>query len=178
MVCQMPSISNRKLIGFINSLRNNPSTKNNIAQELEHLIVFEIINERMISIIGWEFDVTVWIYPSANSSGVKSGFDFLLNSDIHLRTYLNAFLIKSIDDAFNQGRAKAKEYQDTIIDTISEPEVLELLRLCYWINRCMTTIHRSFNNKFDEVKNSLNWDTKMNLQKVLSKVVIEFPRNY
>lgn len=161
----MPNISNRKLVDFINQIRDNPSSKNNIAQELKHLIEFEIINERMISIIGWEFDVTVWIYSSANSSEVKSGFDFLMNSNIHLETYLNAFLIKSIDDAFNQERTKAKESHDTTIDITSEPEALELLRLCYWINRCKGIIGNSFNNKFNEVKEQLKLGYKDQLAK-------------
>jgi hypothetical protein len=181
----MPSISNRKLVDFINRIKDNPSSKNNIAQELKHLIVFEIINERMISMIGWEFDVTVWIYSSANSSEVKSGFDFLMNSNIHLETYLNAFLIKSIDDAFNQERTKAKEYHDTTIDITSEPEVLELLRLCYWINRCKNIIGNSFNNKFNEVKEQLELGYKDELAKGfadscnrISKKLLDYVHSY
>jgi hypothetical protein len=129
------------------------------------LCVFEIIDERVISIIGLEFDVSVCIYSSANSSDVKSGFNFLMNSNIHLDTYLNVFLIKSIDDAFNQERTKAKEYHDTMIDITSEPEVLELLRLCYWINRCKAIIGNSFNNKFKEVKEQLELGYKDELAK-------------
>jgi hypothetical protein len=141
------SMSNRKLVDFINRRKANPSSSSNIAQELKDLCVFEFIDEQVISIIGWEFDVSVCIYYSANSNDVKSGFDFVMNSNIHLDTYVNAFLIKSIDDAFNQERTRAKEYHDTMIDITYEPEVLELLRLCYWINRCKFIIGNSFNNK-------------------------------
>jgi hypothetical protein len=151
----MPNISNHKLMDFINWLRDNPSSKNNIAHELEHLIVFEIIDEHVISIIGWEFNVSVCIYSSATSSEVKSGLDFLSSNGINIKTYLNAFLIKSLDDAFNQERTKTKEYNGTMIDITSEPEVLELLRLCYWMNRCKTRIGNSFNNKFNELKEQL-----------------------
>ena len=146
-------MSNRKLLDFINRTKDNSSSTSNLAQELKDLRVFEIINERLILIIGWDFDVSVCIYNSATSKEVKSGFDFLVDSNIPLNTYLNAFLIKSIDDAFNP--KSAKEYHDIMIDIKSEPEVLELLRLCYWINRCKPTINNSFNKKFNEVKKQL-----------------------
>jgi hypothetical protein len=39
-----------------------------------------------------------------------------------------------------------------IIIILNEPEVLELLQLCFWNNRCRMGLGNSFNNKFNEVK--------------------------
>jgi hypothetical protein len=109
---------------------------------------------------------------------VKLGFNFLVANNIPLCTYLNAFLIKSIDDTHNP--KKAKEYQDIVIDIESEPEVLELIRLCYWINRCKVTVSNSFNNKFNEVKEQLELGGKDELgtsfakrRTIISKILLE-----
>lgn len=151
----MPSsfISCSRLLDIIAQINDNRINKSELSQTLEDLLILEIKNERSISILGWEFDVQIAIYSSATSSEVKSGFDFMVDSNIPLDTYLNAFLIKAIDDNLNP--EEPKQYQEMIIDIKSEPELLELLRLCYWINKCKMAISNSFNNKFNEVKEQL-----------------------
>jgi hypothetical protein len=46
-------MSNRKLLDFIDRIQDNRISKSNLAQELQDLNMLEIINERLISIIGW-----------------------------------------------------------------------------------------------------------------------------
>ena len=108
---------------------------------------------------------------------MKSGFDFIVDSNIPLDTYLNAFLIKAIDDNLNP--EEPKQYQEMIIDIKSEPELLELLRLCYWINKCKMAISNSFNNKFNEVKEQLELGGKDKVEtsfakkcKIISKILL------
>jgi hypothetical protein len=170
-------MSNSKLLDIIDQINDNQISKRKLPQILKDLLILEIKNERSISILGWEFDVSIAIYSSATSSEVRSGFDFLIDCNVPLDTYLNAFLIKSIDDNLNP--EQPKQYQEMIIDIKFEPEFLELIRLCYWINKCRMIIHDSFSNKFNEVKEQLELGGKDKLGtrfakrcKIISKILL------
>ena len=52
-------------------------------------------------------------------------------------------------------RRNPRNFLEIINNIKSEPEVLELLRLCIWINICRMGLGNSFNNKFNEVKEQL-----------------------
>src|SRR5690348_7647199 len=94
-------MSNSKLLDILDQINDNQISKRKLPQILKDLLILEIKNERSISILGWEFDVSIAIYSSATSREVSSGFDFLIDCNVPLETYLNAFLIKSIDDSLN-----------------------------------------------------------------------------
>jgi hypothetical protein len=56
--------------------------------------------------------------------------------------------------ARTQSQKNIQVNSDTDISNILEPETSEILRLCYWINRCKQIIidKKSFESKFDEIK--------------------------
>ena len=62
---------------------------------------------------------------------------------------MRAFFIKAIDELFVKD--KPIEFNNNLTYAKSESEVLELLRLCFWIERSKHTI-TTFNNKLSEVK--------------------------
>ena len=63
---------------------------------------------------------------------------------------------------------------DTDISNILEPETSEILRLCYWINKCKQIIidKRSFEYKFDEIKCSLCFKNQLEVKKQTDRKLI------
>ncbi len=67
--------------------------------------------------------------------------------------------------------------EETDISNVLEPESLELLRLCFWINRSkqIITDKKSFEIKFIEVRNSLGFQDETEFKEQLyRKPVFEF----
>lgn len=147
-------MSNRKLCEVLEHVKLNDFRK-----LLTDLLALTIRNQRSISIIGWEFNTSCTIYCDATASEVVSGWKFLRANDIPLDMYVKAFLIKSVDDLLNP--EQPKEFGDWMIDIKSEPEVLELLRLCFWINKCRLLNYKSFEKKFSEIKDQLALGNKL-----------------
>ena len=66
--------------------------------------------------------------------------------------------------------------EDTDISNILEPETSELLRLCYWINRCKQTItdKKSFENKFIEIRDSLSFQNQIQFKALTNRKLVIF----
>jgi hypothetical protein len=109
-------MSNIKLLTVVGKI-NDAS----LPRLLKDLTSLEIKDERSISIIGWDFDIPCTIYSYATANEVKSGLDFLLAKDLPIKTYFEAFLIKSIDDI--RERKEPEKFGDMITDPILEPEI-------------------------------------------------------
>lgn len=152
--------SNDKLLKIYDK-RYNPK----FSKLINELLILESKNEKIISILGWEFDITATIYKDATYKELKSGFEFLLKEEIPLDIFLRAFLIRTINE--QSVKDKPVEFDNDLVYAKSEPEVLELLRLCFWIERSKNTI-TTYNHKFSEVKDQLEFGGKKNLDKKFS----------
>jgi hypothetical protein len=71
--------------------------------------------------------------------------------------------------------------EETDISNVLEPESLELLRLCFWINRSkqIITDKKSFEIKFIEVRNSLGFQDETEFKEQLyRKPAFEFKSSW
>jgi len=68
--------------------------------------------------------------------------------------------------------------EETDISNILEPETLEVLRLCYWINRCkqIITDNKSFQTKLIEIKDSLSFQKQIEVKEQLNRKLVDFGR--
>jgi hypothetical protein len=68
--------------------------------------------------------------------------------------------------------------EETDISYTLEPETLEVLRLCYWINRCkqIITDNKSFQTKLIEIKDSLSFQNQIEVKEQLNRKLVYFGR--
>ena len=110
-----------------------------------------------IVIGGWQFDVKAFIYPDAKCEDILSGWDYLCILGIPvdvLSLGLLCLAILEIDDP-------------RIME--EEPELVDLLRLCFWVNKCATLmktgkLDSSLSYKIDELENEIGQGIKIHLQ--------------
>src|SRR5690242_5121342 len=98
---------------------------------------------------GWKFNVSSTIYANTKPEDVIDGWNMLNNdfpADILIRL-IQPFFIRAVLDAKNS-RAGLK-YQ--------EPELIELLRFCYWYFKCsIKARNNTFLNKRNEIIKKLS----------------------
>ena len=120
----------------------------------------KIEDEKFISFIDCKFNIVLLIYPEAKSNEIISGFD-ILNKYIPIDIYTSALFFQTFDTLLNQYRNKIEVANDMIVDNLIEPEIIELLRLSYWINKCENTMDKqNVQKKLKEIGNNLKFDSK------------------
>jgi hypothetical protein len=104
-----------------------------------------------------EFQRRRTVYSHANPQEVIEGWDLLINENIPVDIYTKAFYVTSLHIWLFRNATKDIHVNDeTYISNVIEPTSLELLRLCYWINRSKQIVadKGSFQTKLYEVKDS------------------------
>lgn len=150
-------INNDELKGYIHLASSNEKTAMN--QLVTKMLKPRIEDNKHISLMGWKFNVTSTIYHKAFANEVNSGFQYLSARGFAVDIYVKVLFIRSIHNMMLlESNTKTEVDKDTIIDHVLEPEILELLRLCYWIEKCRNDLSDSFEIKFKEVKNALDID--------------------
>jgi hypothetical protein len=127
---------------------------------LQRSVLPNITNDKLISFTGWKFNVTGTVYSQARQNEIVEGWKLLADENIPLIIYTKAFYITSLFSWLYHNLDKNVEVnKDIVINNILEPESSELLRLCYWINKCKqsTMDKNSFGTKLNEVKDTLGF---------------------
>jgi hypothetical protein len=140
--------------------------QNKFVQLLQESVLPNMINDKIISFTAWKFVVTGTIYAGAKANEIVDGWKILANENIPLIIYTKAFYITSLFSWLYHDPGKNVEVnRGTVINNILEPESSELLRLCYWIDKCKRIIvdENSFQAKFNEVKATLGFRNEKNL---------------
>lgn len=154
--------------------------KNDEATELiRKSISPQIVNSKLITFTAWNIDVTGTVYSSATPIDIMDGWKFLINENIPLDVYAKAFYVNSIYTWLEHNpKENIQVNSDTNISNILEPETSEILRLCYWINRCkqIITDKKSFEDKFVEIKNSLCFENQLEVKQQTDRKLVIFGR--
>jgi hypothetical protein len=139
-----------------------------------------IRNDKTISFTLWNLNVPGTIYSQANPSDIINGWRFLIDQNLPLRIYAKAFQVTSLLTLwlFYNPKDNVDVEEDTVINNILEPESLEILRLCYWINRCKqaTKDRDSFETKLGEVRDTIKFQNKNEFEKQLNHLFTTFGR--
>jgi hypothetical protein len=135
-----------------------------IAKLIRNSISPQVVDSKFITFTAWNIDATGTAYSRATPIDIIDGWKFLVNENIPLDVYAKAFYVKSLYVWLEHNPKKNIQVNsDTDISNILETEPLEILRLCYWINRCKQIIidKKSFEYKFDEIKCSLCFENEL-----------------
>jgi hypothetical protein len=139
-----------------------------------------IRNDKTISFTLWNLNVPGTIYFQANPNDIINGWRLLVDQNLPLKIYAKAFQVTSLLTPwlFYNPKDNVDVDDDTVINNILEPESLEILRLCYWINRCKQTTKQkdSFETKFGEVRNTIKFQNKTEFEKQLNHQLTTFGR--
>ena len=90
------------------------------------------------------------INSGATASAVMEGWRLLIDENIPVDIYSNAFYVNSLYTWLtHNSKDNIDENEEIVINNILEPETLEVLRLGFWVDRCKQSIQgkRSFQNK-------------------------------
>ena len=110
------------------------------------------INDKIVLINGFKIQIPNLIYSSATSDNVIAGWK-LLYKILPLKLYSGVFFLKSVTDHITYIRTRGK-IQLKILGDELEPELLELLRLCYWTYECSII---ETNNTFEYKLRDKEW---------------------
>jgi hypothetical protein len=132
-------MNNQRFLSIINQLRNNNSALEEY-DETPHDTANNIV-----ALGGWQFKISKTIYPLATINEILDGWNELIDDGIPVDLlFLTLFVRTILDDTCN---TEALE---------EEPELVELVRLCYWYKKCSIINSQSmFFHKGDEIKEEL-----------------------
>lgn len=136
-----------------------------------------IVNSKCIRFTGWNFNVERTLYSHANPYEVIEGWELLINENIPLDIYTNAFYITSLHTwLFSNITNDIQVNNEISISNIVEPTSLEILRLCYWINRSKQIVadKKSFQAKLYEVKDYLRFQDETRFKEQLNHKLVTF----
>lgn len=119
---------------------------------LTDLLIQDKQNE-FLSAAGWKFNVVRTIFPDSTVEEVMRGWD-LIKSEIPVEIYSLIFFIRSADDYLRSKKVNGELIWLTY-EAGFEPDIVELLRLCYWYYKCSSLSFISFNYKKIELRKQL-----------------------
>ena len=102
---------------------------------LKELSLPKIEDDNYISFMGCKFNVMLLIYPESKPNEIISGFH-ILNQYLPIETCTNSLFVRTLGSLLNQYRNKIEIPNDMIVDNLIEPEIMEILRFCYWVDKC------------------------------------------
>jgi hypothetical protein len=97
--------------------------------------------DRKITLNGWKFDISRTIFPDAKVEEVLKGWR-LIGKEIPIDIFSLIFFIRSADDYLRLGLTYYNGY---------EPDLLELLRLCYWYYKSSQVTNIELAHKRSEI---------------------------
>lgn len=104
---------------FLSAINNST-----IPDSFSEFSVLHNLGNNWISLGGWEFNISRSIHPSATFQQIERGWNGLIQEGVHVDVLFLCLFIKVLLD-----NASTK-----IVD--EEPELIEIIRLCYWYDRC------------------------------------------
>ena len=116
----------------------------------------------------WEFDITRIIHPTATINDIFAGWNTLVAERIPMDLLFLSLFVKDVTDILTDTK-KSKIIKEKIFR--KEPEIVVLLRLCYWyhkalqINETMQYEHCYFNDKLEEIKEELGKQLRIKAEK-------------
>jgi hypothetical protein len=140
----------------------------------------QVVDSKFISFTGWKIDVTGTIYSRATAVEVMDGWKFLLNENIPLNMYAKALYVNSLYTWFTHNAKENYQVNEEVdISSTLTPETLEVLGLCYWINRCNQIIgdKKSFQGKLNEIKNLLRFQDQIEVKEQTNRKLVTFGRS-
>jgi hypothetical protein len=134
------------------------SKDNTISEEINHIprAVYGKVNTLAFGV--WEFDITKIIHPTATVDEIINGWNTLVSKRIPMDLLFLSLFIRDVPDLLANDE-KSKIYEEKRFK--KEPEVVALLRLCYWYprafqaNETMQNPYSNFNDKLKEIKKEL-----------------------
>jgi hypothetical protein len=117
---------------------------------------------------GWEFDIRRTVYPTANIEQIFDGWNSLVAVKIPMDLLFLSLFLKELfcnNTITTEHNSKCNILDQKKISK-EEPELVALLRLCYWYHRCLQINDRmqdnyfNFNDKLKEIKEELGQKTK------------------
>jgi hypothetical protein len=167
-MCELKEIMNQNPMTELLKLYNEKDV-NRFDSHLLKSLTLEAIDENWIALTGWQFYVSRAIYKEAKPSDVLDGWNLLQNEKLPVDIFTQAFYVTSLYTWLSHNSNKnVKVDPDTHISNLLVPELLELLKLCYWVNRCRNTLDsKSFLIKFNEAKIGLGFRNERKLRKQL-----------
>jgi hypothetical protein len=125
------------------------------------------IDSDFIILGGWEFNVSSTIYPNATPEEVIGGWN-MLNKDIPddvLNRLIQPFFVRALLDVRSYPVVELRE---------QEPEMIELLRFCYWYFKCsIKATNNSFGHKSEEIVKKLSDTLLSNVDVYRQRIVFE-----
>jgi hypothetical protein len=105
--------------------------------------------EEVIMLGGWKFNVSRMIYANATVNEILEGWNNLLRENIPVDILFLCLLIRTV---FDRDKPESKGQQ---------PELVALLKLCYWYDRCLK-MHSNiaFHNKIAEITDEFGLSTQ------------------
>jgi hypothetical protein len=139
-------------------IRNNH--KKELGILLRKLSLPKMEDDNYISFMGCKFNVVLLIHCEAKPNEIISGFN-ILRKYIEIENYTNALFFRTLDSLLNRYRNKIEVSNDLQIDNIIEPEIMEILRFYYWINKCENLMGKeNIQMKLTEIGNDLKLGLK------------------
>jgi len=139
---------------------------------LQESVLPNVTSDKLISFTAWRFNVTGTVYSQAKPNEIVEGWKLLADENISLIIYTKAFYIASLFSWLYHDRDENVEVnRDAVINNILEPESSELLRLCYWIDKCRQIIvdENSFQAKINDVKTNLRFQNEEGSKEQLNR---------
>lgn len=104
---------------FLSAINNST-----IPDSFSDYSVLHNLGNNRISLGGWEFDILRSTHPSATFQQIERGWNGLIQEGIHVDVLVLCLFIKVLLD----------NASTRIVD--EEPELIEIIRLCYWYDTC------------------------------------------
>ena len=177
-MCKFEDLIDKSPLLELEELVNNDD-QDGYTQLLQRQISPTIRNDKTISFTAWNFNASGTIYSMANSNDIIKGWELLLNQNIPLTSYTKAYYTKSLFSWLSrESKDKSDVDEDTDVNDILGPLSLELLRLCFWINKCkqIITDKTSFETKLGEVVDSIKFQDEAESKKRLNQKLVTFGR--
>ena len=114
----------------------------------------QVIDSKFITYTGWKVDVT-GTNTLAIAQEVMEGWKLLVNDNIPIDIYANAFYVNSLYTWLaHNAKENIQANEEIDISNILEPESVEVLRLGYWVNKCkqIITDKETVQSKLIEIK--------------------------
>lgn len=139
---------------------------NSIALDDSDEIPQETHND-IVAIGGWEFKISKMIYPTATIKEILDGWMKLTEEGIPTDMLFLTLFFRTIFD----NNCNTKEIKE-------EPELIELLRLCFWYSRChCINSQNTFVYKVDEINEELGIGVKTKMEKFKLPLRSDFGSN-
>ncbi|MGI9009989.1 MAG: hypothetical protein ACR2F1_02230 [Nitrososphaeraceae archaeon] len=148
--------------------------KNNSITELADIfksLSYPTIDNNYISIMGIKLDPSVIIYNTARAEEIIEGWKFLQDKQIPVDVYVNSLLMHLVHNTLLNESESIPVDEEIVINIESEPEIIEFLRFCYWVNKSRNILNKeNFESKFSEIEKDLQFGDELETRKKYGQI--------